>query len=129
MLYGIKNVFQFSIEGAPDNSLVDSNYKKNYQAFEESIMLVTADSFDDAYEVAKKKAREAEDTYVNIYGQTVLIKFIDSVDCYSISESELENGMEVYSNIIETDTLTSPKKYIEDNFRIDNSKKHMLLYR
>ncbi|AZQ63937.1 DUF4288 domain-containing protein [Flammeovirga pectinis] len=100
MLYGVKNIYRFSVEGEPDKTLIDSNYEKNYQAFEESIMLVIADSFERAYEIAELKAKKAEDTYTNCYGQTVKYRFIDSIDCYSISENELEDGMELYSNIV-----------------------------
>lgn len=128
MLYGVKNIFQFSIEGTPKLALIDSNYKENYQAFEESIMLVIADSFDDAYLIAEKKAKEVEDTYTNSYGQTVKRRFINSIDCYSISERELESGMELYSNIVATDHKISPEEYIHDNYIIDRSKKEMLLY-
>ncbi|WDW07620.1 DUF4288 domain-containing protein [Priestia aryabhattai] len=34
---------------------------------EESILLIKAPSFDQAYEIAEKKAKECEESYTNVY--------------------------------------------------------------
>jgi len=95
--YGVKLIKQIFVEGEPDPTLIDELYDDNdEQHFEESVMLVRAQSFEHAYKIAEKKAIEDEEPYQNMYGQNVIWKFIKAVDCFSIC-GDLKSGTEVYS--------------------------------
>lgn len=96
--YAVKIIKQIIIEGEPDLSLIDNSFNKeeDEQLFEESIMLVRAQSTEHAYKVAEKKTTELNEPYQNAYGQQVSWKFIKAVDCYLIL-NELKSGTEVYS--------------------------------
>ena len=98
--YGVKIIKQIIIEGDPDftdlqKSEIDSYVNNNQQLFEESILLVHAQSFDHAYKIAEKKSMEDEISYQNVYKQKVLWKFIDAVDCFLCGE--IKSGEEVYA--------------------------------
>lgn len=65
---------------------------------EESIIMLDADSFDDAYLKAEQFAKEyVDDTYQNMYGKTVKSEVISFADCFSVFEDDV---MEVYSSFI-----------------------------
>lgn len=95
--YGVKIIKQIIVEGEPDETLLDEFYEDNgRQQFEESIILVRAQSFKHAYKAAEEKAKKGNDFYPNIYGQQVAWKFVEAVDCFLILD-ELKSGAEVYS--------------------------------
>ena len=89
--------------------------------------MIKAQSFDNAYKIAEKKARENEMEYTNTYGQLVNCKFIEAIDCFSISDETLGTGVEIYSRFLrvykDIDTQDFIDKYypdtIEDNSGID----------
>jgi len=66
---------------------------------EESVLMLNADSFDDAYSKAERYVKEngvcAE--YKNIYGTRVHTEIISYADCFSIYDDE--DVVEVYSTI------------------------------
>ena len=66
---------------------------------EESIIMLDADSFDDAYLKAEQYVEEygVNDTYQNMYGKTVKSEVISLADCFSVFEDDV---MEVYSSFI-----------------------------
>ena len=68
--------------------------------FEESIIMLEADSFDDAYEKAEKYAKdnEIDISYENMYGKHVESKVVSFTDCFSIYDDE--DVIEVYSSMI-----------------------------
>ena len=106
------------IEGEPDPSLIDEFYDDDdKQDFEESIMLVRAQSFDHAYKIAEQKATKCEAPSTNIYGQQVLWKFIDAVDCFIIYD-ELKTGAEVYSCFHSTHKDTTAEEFIQKWFNL-----------
>ena len=95
--YGVRIIKQIIVEGEPDPTLVDEFYEDNdEQHFEESIVLIRAQSYEHAYKIAEKKAIKDEAPYPNKYGQKVVWKFIEAVDCFIILD-ELKSGAEVYS--------------------------------
>jgi len=94
--YGVKIIKQIIVEGEPDPNLIDEFHDDGEQSFEESIMLVHAQSYEHAYKIAEKKTMDQEAPYKNKYGQKVLWKLIKAVDCYLILD-ELVSGAEVYS--------------------------------
>ncbi len=95
--YGVKIIKQIIVEGEPDETLLDEFYEDDgKQWFEESLILVRAQSFEHAYKIAEIKARKDNDFYPNKYGQQVAWKFVEAVDCFLILD-ELKSGAEVYS--------------------------------
>lgn len=114
--YGVKIIKQILVEGEPNPDLIDEYYEEDCgQTFEESIVLVRAQSFEHAYKIAIKKSTEFDEPYQNPYGQQVTWKFIDAVDCYLILE-ELESGVEVYSCFHNTASDVSADEFINKWF-------------
>ena len=68
--------------------------------FEESIIMLEADSFDDAYVKAEKYAKdnEIDISYENMYEKHVESKVVSFTDCFSIYDDE--DVIEVYSSMI-----------------------------
>ncbi|MGF9889634.1 DUF4288 domain-containing protein [Priestia megaterium] len=98
--YGVKVLYKHLIVGKPNTEKIDENYE-DHQIFEESILLIKAQSFDQAYEIAEKEAKECEDSYTNVYDQTVKFQFIESLDAFLLyEEDELPSGTEVYSRFL-----------------------------
>ena len=115
-LYGVKIVKQVVIEGAPIPSSIDEFYDDDdKQVFEESVMLVNAQSYEHAYKIAKKKSIESEVPSKNVYGQEVIWKFIKAVGCYQIPDN-LVSGTEVYSCLQITDKNETADEFIDKRF-------------
>lgn len=128
--YGVKLLYLFQVTGEPVKELLDNDYIDNYTAFEESVVIVNADSFDDAYAKAEMLAKGNEDSYQNLYEQQVDRRFYDFVDCYLIdaeSNTSLVDGIEVYSNIVQGVNGLTPQEFMEKHFPIDSSIKTMML--
>ena len=115
--YGVRIIKQIIVEGEPDPTLIDDKFYDDIdeQHFEESIMLVRAQSFEQAYKIAEKKTTKYEEPYQNMYGQKVEWKYIQSVDCYSIGD-DLESGTEVYSCFHTTGKNVTANEFIEKWF-------------
>lgn len=95
--YGVKIIKQIIVEGEPDKDLIDEFYTNDDEKlFEESIMIVRAQSFDHAYKIAETNANKATNRYLNVYNQQVTWKLIKAVDCFRIY-NEIKSGAEVYS--------------------------------
>ena len=94
--FGVKLIFESIISGDPEPDTIDKNYTNSYKNYEESIIIVKAQSFEHAYKIAEKKAREMELEYHNPYGELVNTKFIQAIDCFIISEESLSTGVEIY---------------------------------
>ncbi|GLC30612.1 DUF4288 domain-containing protein [Clostridium omnivorum] len=94
--YSVKLIFESIISGEPEPEIIDRNYTNIYRNFEESIIIVRAQSFDHAYKIAEKKASSMEMEYTNPYGETVSMKFVEAVHCYLIGNESLDSGTEVY---------------------------------
>ena len=88
---------------------------------EESILILDADSFNDAYLKAEKYVKENEicQEYENMYGKRVNSEIISYADCFSVYDDE--DVVEVYSTIrqpresLPEDTIIS---VLEDSCRI-----------
>lgn len=94
--FSVKLIFENIISGKPEPDTIDKNYTNSYRNFEESIIIIKAQSFDQAYKIAEKKARQMELEYTNPYGELVKMKFVQAIDCFSISDETLSTGAEVY---------------------------------
>lgn len=100
-LYGVKLIFKYDIQGENPQTL-----------YEEQVLKISADSFDDAYQKAENYAEEYIDKYTNSGGDAVEISLYKAVDCFKCYEEE--NGIqEVYSGFFKADekalnSITSP---------------------
>ena len=91
MKYSVKVIFTYSVE--PDNR----------KFYEESIYLVDAETFDDAYEKAEEYTREFELEYTNPKGQKVKTEKIDFIDCFLAFDEE-DGVQEIYSATLKNES-------------------------
>ncbi|TDK61827.1 DUF4288 domain-containing protein [Bacillus salipaludis] len=98
--YAVKLLYECIITGNPNPETIDINYTNTHKTFEESIMLVKAQSFDHAYSIAEKKVMEAELNYQNPYDEFVEWKFVESLDCFHLFDDDLKSGTELYSRFL-----------------------------
>ena len=79
--------------------------------FEESILMIKADSFEEAYDKAEKFNEEnMEKEYINMFGQKVCQSVERYVDCFKIYEED--DFTEVYSSYIINRTTFSQVEYV-----------------
>jgi len=115
--YSVKIIKQIMVLGKPDPDLIDEFYGDDgKQHFEESLMLVHAQSPEHAYKIAQKIAIKDEKPYPNKYGEQVIWKFIKAVDCYMILD-KLTSGTELYSCLHTVDKYESAIDFIDKWFR------------
>ena len=100
MKYGVKVILTYSVE--PDNR----------KFYEESIYLVDAETFDDAYEKAEEYTREFELEYTNPKGQKVKTEKIDFVDCFLAFDEE-DGVQEIYSVTLKNKSSLSEEDFYE----------------
>jgi len=100
-LYGVKLVYKYVVHSQEPQVL-----------YEEQILKIRADSYDDAYQKAGEYVKSYIDKYTNINGETVEISLYKEVDCFKCYEEE--NGIqEVYSGFLKLDdnslkSITTP---------------------
>lgn len=94
--YCIKLLHKITIDGDIPKDKIEKCYHDANTFFEESILLVQASSFDEAYNSAENKAKNDNDIYENKYGQIVKREFFKSIDCFHLFDSP-ESGSEIYS--------------------------------
>jgi hypothetical protein len=100
MKYGVKVILTYSVE--PDNR----------KFYEESIYLVDAETFDDAYEKAEEYTREFELEYTNPKGQKVKTEKIDFIDCFLAFDEE-DGVQEIYSATLKNESSLSDEDFYE----------------
>ncbi len=114
--YGVKVILTYSIE--PDNR----------KFYEETIYLVDAESFDDAYEKAEKHKKDIDLEYTNPKGQKVKTEKIDFVDCFLAFDEE-DGVQEVYSATFKNkSSLTEEDFYETITNQCDADEMHDLRY-
>lgn len=111
--YAVKLLFESIIVGEPNPQKIDNNYSNQFKTYEESIILVKAQSFEHAYKIAEKKAKEAEMEYYNPYDQMVKCRLVDTIDCFQLFDDELKSGTEVYSRLLHVPVKEKTEKVIE----------------
>lgn len=90
-IYGVKVVYKYVVHSQNPQVL-----------YEEQILKIKAESFDDAYKKADEYAASYIHKYTNINGDTVEISLYKAVDCFMCFEEE--NGIqEVYSGFLKSD--------------------------
>ena len=112
--YSVKLLYKYSVSGKPDPNLVDEFFSGRTEFYEESVILVTADSFEDAYKVAEGNA--LTEVYTNKYGQKVSIALYDAVDCFRFYEQP-RAMTEVYSTIFSYDANTDIGSLIDKRYK------------
>ena len=81
--------------------------------YEESVVILRAESFDDAYKKAEIYAKDMCDCdYINVYGEQVKTELVDIVDCFIVYEEE-DGVTEVYSRWMQNKTPLSEEKFID----------------
>ena len=98
MKYGVKVIFTHFVE--PDN--------RTY--YEETIYLVDAESFDDAYKKAEEYTNDIDLEYINTKGRKVKTEKIDFIDCFLAFDEE-DGVQEIYST-----TLKNKLSLSEEDF-------------
>lgn len=127
--FGVRVIYQYTVSGEPDPSTIDTFYQADYAAYEESIILVRATSFDEAYAAAERIGRQNESTYLNRYNQTVTQSYYDYIDCFWLPDSTLKSGTEVYSNIVSSTRNTTAEAFIDSIPLSAEGPKRMLLHK
>ncbi|KXX66923.1 DUF4288 domain-containing protein [Flammeovirga sp. SJP92] len=125
--FGVKILFKYQVSGKVKTELIDDDWVENYRAFEESVILIRATSFDEAYQIAEEKTNGNTDSWMNKYGQVIEKIFHDSIDCFLIGDEEFEDGLEVYSNIFEINNNLSDDQLIGEYYPINHRRREMLI--
>ncbi|MDG0808665.1 DUF4288 domain-containing protein [Cohnella rhizosphaerae] len=107
--YAVKVLYEAVISGNSIPDTIDENYSNSHKTYEESILLVKAQSPGQAYTFAEKKAKENEMDYENPYGEKVEWRFVQALDCFILFDETLQSGTELYSR-----SLRVPKGAPED---------------
>jgi hypothetical protein len=96
--YGVRTLFRLVAIGRPKN--LDKAFDPTSTLVEERVVLFEGDSFEDAMKQAEDEANAyCERTqFVNIYSQSVKLKFLGAVDAFAISKVRPCAGTEVYSS-------------------------------
>ena len=81
--------------------LIKSTAESGEVSIEESILMMDADSFDDAYDKAERYVKMSGvcEPYVNIFGKRVDVEIVSYADCFRIDDDEADEVTEVYSSI------------------------------
>ena len=98
MIYGVK-VFHVHTVGENDQ-----------RYYEELILRVEADSFDEAYEKAGRYMKDAVCRYKNPKGDTVKTLSIEAVDCFLAFEPE-GDVQEIYSSLSINNSSLTEEEY------------------
>ena len=120
--YGVKLVYQYTVMGAPNPHLLDEHYDSEFDFFEESILLVRAESFEEALSRASEIAKKNVEAYPNIYGQTVAKTFCGAVDCFLMAD-KLETGTELYATFKKVRHPASSDEFLARSYdaELDNT--------
>lgn len=82
--------------------IIRSTAETGEVSLEESVLMMNADSFDDAYDKAERYVKEYGvcDPYENIFGKRVTVEVVSYADCFRVDEEKDEAVTEVYSSIV-----------------------------
>ncbi len=98
MIYGVKVIHTQAIGD------------KERRFYEELILTVKAESYDEAYDKAEVYMRDAVCEYINPYGEKVKTVQIEVIDCFLAFDPE-NDVQEVYSSFSTNHTALSEKAY------------------
>lgn len=112
--YVVKIIKKLNIKGNPKKELLNEYYDDTTQHFEETAVIVKAQSFEHAYKIAEKNALSDNSSYSNIYGQEVSWNFVKAVDCFLICD-EIKSGTELYSCFYKVPKSINDDEFIKNN--------------
>ncbi len=116
MKYGVKVIYTYS---------VGEDCRKFY---EEQILSVNAESFDDAYEKAEQYTSEYDTEHTNPKGEMVKTEKVEFVDCFLAFDEE-GDVQEIYSSTTQNKTsLTDEQFYIAISNQCTNEELYDLRY-
>jgi len=116
MKYGVKLIYTYS---------VGEDCRKFY---EEQILSVNAESFDDAYEKAEQYTSEYDTEHTNPKGEMVKTEKVEFVDCFLAFDEE-GDVQEIYSSTTQNKTsLTDEQFYIAISNQCTNEELYDLRY-
>ena len=99
--YGAKLIYKYVVDGLYPQEL-----------YEEQVLKIYAESFDEAYQKADKFVESYKDKYTNINGDNVEISLYKEVDCFKCYEDDGDIE-EIYSGFLKLDdnalkSITTP---------------------
>ena len=100
MIYGVKVIHTRSVG------------EDGRRFYEELILRVEANSFDEAYEKADKYMLDYTCDFINVYGEKVTTHKIEAIDCFLAIEDE-PDVQEVYSSFSTNRSCLSETEYYE----------------
>ena len=100
MIYGVKVIHTYIVG------------EDNHRFYEELILRVKAQSFDEAYEKAEKYMQDANCEYINIYGKMVKTLQIKAIDCFLAFDMEAD-VQELYSSFSANRYSLTEEEYYE----------------
>ncbi|MED0947582.1 DUF4288 domain-containing protein [Bacillus mobilis] len=118
-MYAVKLLFESVHSGEPNPTKMDEHYEEHHDTlFEESIILVKANSLEEAYKLGEKIAMQSEDTYDNMYDEQVKWTFRKVLHVFELDDTPFETGKELYARFLhvkknETVDTVVPKYYPE----------------
>ncbi|WP_439874296.1 DUF4288 domain-containing protein [Bacillus mycoides] len=99
--YAVKLLLESIHSGEPDPTKMDEHYEENHDTlFEESIILVKANSIAEAHELGEKIAIHSEESYDNMYGERVTWKFRKVLHVFELNDTSFETGTELYARFL-----------------------------
>lgn len=101
MKYGVRVLFTYSV----------TNHEKNF--YEQTIYLVEAESYDEAYLKTEKYINKYEYDHLNPNNELVKRERIELIDCFCVVEEDDEDVEEIYSCIIQNTTLLNEDEFYE----------------
>lgn len=111
--YSVKLIFENIITGDPEPETIDINYTNKYKIYEESIVLVKAQSFEHAYKIAECRAKKYEDEYTNPYSELVNVKFLEAIDCFLIFDETITSKTELYWRTLRVDKNMDNEDFLD----------------
>ncbi|CUB10079.1 hypothetical protein BN2127_JRS1_01864 [Bacillus cereus] len=100
-MYAVKLLFESVHSGEPDPTKVDEHYEENHDTlFEESIILIKANSLEEAHALSEEIAIQSEHTYVNMYDEQVTWTLRKLLHMFELDNAPFETGKELYARFL-----------------------------
>ena len=116
-MYAVKLLFESVNSGEPNPSKIDEHYEENHDTlFEESIILVKANSLEEAHELGEKIALQSEDTYDNMYGEQVTWTFRKVLHVFELDDTPFETGKELYARFLHVKKTESVDTVVKHHY-------------
>ena len=111
-MYAIKCLY-WSKFYKEDNTLIEEP-----PLWEERIILIKAESLDDADKKSEKIAKTYEYDYVNVYNENVKVRLYAVIDIFAVFDTNARTNIEVYSNYFDA-TVEEVEKMLQIEYPIE----------